>query len=77
MFSCFFWGNPTNKTQTAYTWATINTKPPGPIIVIDQREILSRNQVQFITHFLGGAQLCCAFLSPAATASCTNLVQKS
>jgi hypothetical protein len=57
----FFGGNPTNKTQTAYTWATINTKPPGPIIVIDQREILSRNQVQFSTHFLGGAQLCCAF----------------
>jgi hypothetical protein len=37
----FFGGNPTNKTQTAYTWATTNTKPPGPIIVIDQREILS------------------------------------
>jgi hypothetical protein len=70
-FSCFFGGNPINKTETAYTWGTTNTKPPGPIIVIDQAEILSRSQVQFITLSLGGAQL-----SPA-TASCTNLVQKS
>jgi hypothetical protein len=27
---------------------TTNSKPPGPIIVIDQSEILSRSQVQFI-----------------------------
>jgi hypothetical protein len=34
----FFFGNPTNKTVTgtAYTWGTTNSKPPGPIILIDQ-----------------------------------------
>jgi hypothetical protein len=30
---------------------TTNKKPPGPIIMIDQSEILSRSQVQFITLF--------------------------
>ncbi len=61
-----FFGNPANKTETgtAYTWGTTNSKPPGPIIVIDQSEILSRSQVQFITVLLGGAQLCCAFYQP-------------
>jgi hypothetical protein len=39
---------------------TTNSKPPGPIIMIDQSEILSRSQVQFITLFLGSAQLCVA-----------------
>jgi hypothetical protein len=29
--------------------------------MIDQSEILSRSQVQFITLFFGGAQLCCVF----------------
>jgi len=32
--------------------ATTNSKPPGPTIMIDQSEILSRSQVQFITLFL-------------------------
>ncbi len=64
-FSCFF-GNPTNKTETGtpYTWDTTNSKPPWPIIVMDQSEILNRSQVQFITLLLGGAQLCCAFYQP-------------
>jgi hypothetical protein len=31
--------------------------------MIDQSEILSRNQVQFITLFFGGAELCCTFTS--------------
>jgi hypothetical protein len=30
---------------------TTNSKPPGPIIIIDQSEILSHSQVQFITLF--------------------------
>jgi hypothetical protein len=49
-----FFGDPTNKTVTgtAYTLGTTNSKPPGPIIMIDQSEILSRSQVQFITLFL-------------------------
>jgi hypothetical protein len=29
--------------------------------MIDQSEILSRGQVQFITLFFGGAELCSAF----------------
>jgi hypothetical protein len=76
MSSCLFFGNPTNKTVigTAYMWGTTNSKPPGPIIIIDQSEILSRSQVQFTTFFFGGAQLCCAFYQPA---SCTNLVLKN
>ncbi len=62
-FSCFVFGNPTNKTETgsAYTWRTTNRKPAGPIIVIDQSEIPSRSHVQLITLFLGGAQLYCTF----------------
>jgi hypothetical protein len=28
-----------------------NSKPPGPIIMIDQSEILNHSQVQFITLF--------------------------
>jgi hypothetical protein len=31
--------------------------------MIDQSETLNGSQVQFITLFLGGAQLCCAFAS--------------
>jgi hypothetical protein len=36
---------------------TTNSKSPAPIIMIDQSEVLSRSQVQFITLFVGGAQL--------------------
>jgi hypothetical protein len=68
MFSFFFFGNPTNETGTANTWRPTNSKPPGPIIVIDQSEILSRSHVQFITLFSGGAQLCCAFHQPRQAA---------
>jgi hypothetical protein len=47
----FFLGYPTNKTETgaAYTCGTTNGKPPGPIIMVDQLEILNLSQVQFIT----------------------------
>jgi hypothetical protein len=62
---CFF-GNPTNKTETgaAYVWGIANSKPSGPIIMIDQLEILSLSQVQFITLVSGGAQLRCAIYQP-------------
>jgi hypothetical protein len=68
-FSCFFC-NSTNKTEIgiAYTWGTANSKPPGPIIMIDQLEILSLSQVQFITLVFGGAQLCHAFYQPRQAA---------
>jgi hypothetical protein len=64
--------NPTNKTETGYTCGTTNSKPLALTIVIDQSEILSCSQVQFITLFLGGA----IDLSPA-TACWTNLVLKN
>jgi len=47
---------------------TTKSKQPGPIIMIDQSEILSRIQVQFITLFFGGAQLCCAIYQPQQAA---------
>jgi hypothetical protein len=62
-FSCFFFfGSPTNKTETgtAYTWGTTNSKPPPPIIVIDQSEMPSRSQVQFITLSFWEAHNCVA-----------------
>jgi len=76
-FNCFFFGNPINntETETAYTWGTTHSKPSGPVIMIDQLEILSLSQVEFITLVFGGAQLCCALLP--ATTSCTNLVWKN
>ncbi len=36
--------------------------------MIDQSEILSRSQVQFITLFFGGVQLCCAIYQPRQAA---------
>jgi hypothetical protein len=42
---------------------TTNSKPPGPIITIDQLKILNRSGVQFITLFFGGAQLVAPFSS--------------
>jgi hypothetical protein len=57
-FSCFSFGNPTNKIETAYTWGTTNSKPRGPIVMFDELEILSLSQVQFITLIFGGAVLC-------------------
>jgi len=41
----------------AFTWGTTISRLRGPIIMIDQSEILSCSQVQFITLFFGGAQL--------------------
>ncbi len=57
-FSCFFFGNPTNKTVigTTYTWELLIANHLEPIVAIDQSEILNRTQVQFITLFFGGAQ---------------------
>jgi len=71
-FSCVFLDNHTNKIEagTTYTCGITNSKPPGPIIIINELEILSLSQVQFITLLFGGAQLC------FARASCTNLVRQ-
>ncbi len=53
-----FFGNPTNRTVTVYTWELLIANH------LDQSEILSCSQVQLITLFFGGAQLCCAFYQP-------------
>jgi hypothetical protein len=55
---CFL-ATPTNKTVYA---GTTNSKP------LDKSEIPSHSQVQFITLFLGAAQLCCAFYWPPQAA---------
>jgi hypothetical protein len=49
-------------------WGTTKSKPPGPIIMIDQLEILSLSQVQFITLVFGGAQLRWDFHQPRQAA---------
>jgi hypothetical protein len=51
----FFFGDPTNKTVTgtAYAWGLLIAKPPGPIIMIDQSEILSGNQVSIYYTLFG------------------------
>jgi len=46
------------------TWGTTNNKPPGPIIMINQLEILSLSQIQFIALVFAVAQLCCTFYQP-------------
>jgi hypothetical protein len=75
-FSLFVFGNPTNKAviETAYTWELLIAKPYGPIIMIDQSEILNRSHVQFITLFWRCTTL---LLLLQATASCINLVRKN
>jgi len=69
-FSCFIFGNTTNKsvTGTTYTWGLLIANHVELIIMIDQLKILSCGQVQFITLFFGGAQLCCAFYQPRQAA---------
>jgi hypothetical protein len=63
-----FFGNPTNNWNwNCIYMGTTNSKPPGPIIMIDQSKVLSRRQVQFITLFFGGAQL---HLLPAMASCC-------
>jgi len=65
---------PINETGNAYTWGTTNSKPRGPIIVVDQSEILSRSGAIYYTLF--GRCLTVLRLLPAS-ASCTNLVRKN
>jgi len=61
-FFFLFFGNPTNRTVTLYTWELLIANH------LDQSKILSCSQVQLITLFFGGAQLCCAFYQPWQTA---------
>jgi len=65
----FFWQpHQLNCNRNCMYVGTTKSKPPGPVIMIDQSEILSRSQVQFITLFFGGAQLCCVFHHPRQAA---------
>ncbi len=47
----YFFFNSTNKTESASTWETTNSKPPGPIVMIGQSETGRSNQIIFITLF--------------------------
>jgi hypothetical protein len=65
-FRCFYLATPPIKLKLEvhiHGGLLIANHQDQPI-VIDQSEILSRSQVQFITIFLVGAQLCCAFYQP-------------
>ncbi len=66
-FSYLLFCNPTHKTETgtANRWGDYplgNSKPVGPIILIDQSETLSTIQIMFITLFSANAQHYRAFL---------------
>jgi hypothetical protein len=58
--------NPTQKTETrtANRLGTTNSKPPGPIIMMDQSETPTTSQIIFIRLFSVGAQRVCAFYQP-------------
>jgi hypothetical protein len=53
-FSCLFFGNPTNKsvTGTAYMWGLPNSKPPGPIIMIDNQKYWAPVRSNLLHSFL-------------------------
>jgi hypothetical protein len=62
--------NPSDKTKIgiANRWGITNSKPPGPIIMMNQSETLNNSQVIFIALFSAGAQ----FVAPFTNASnCT------
>jgi len=70
-FSWMCFGNPTNKTVTGsiYTWGIlIANHLDQSLWSTNQKKILSRSQVQFITLCFGGAQLCCAIYQPGQDA---------
>ncbi len=72
-FSCLFFSNPTNKTETGTRnrWGTTNSKPPGPI----DYDGLFRNTDQQSDHIYytlfctcmhtGAERCCCAFYQQA------------
>jgi hypothetical protein len=69
--SYLLFSNPTHKLKlksgTANRWETINSKPPGPIIMIGQSETGS-NIRSYLSHSsLAGVRLCCAFHYPQQT----------
>jgi hypothetical protein len=53
-FSYLFFSNPANKTETGTPnrWGTTNSKPPGPIIMMDQSETLSAVRSHLLHSFL-------------------------
>jgi len=60
--------NPTHKTETGTAinkWGTINSKPPGPIVMMGHSsETLSTSLIIFITLFSAGAQHWFGFYQP-------------
>ncbi len=66
--------NPTHQTETGTTngWESTNSKPPGPIIMISQSEILSRSQIIFILQSF--PNVCSAFLP--GTANYANMLSQ-
>jgi hypothetical protein len=62
--SFFFWATQPIRLELELHICGNYSKSLGRIIMIDQSKILSRSQVQFITLFLRGSQLCCTFYQP-------------
>jgi len=62
-FIYFIFCNPTHKIETLITnrWGTTNSKPLGPIIMMDQLETLKKCQIVIIALFPTNAQYRCAF----------------
>jgi hypothetical protein len=52
------------KLRQQNRWATTNSKPAGPIIMMDKSEILCSSRIITITLISAGAQDCCAFYQP-------------
>jgi hypothetical protein len=54
----YFFATPPNKQNWGQQirWGITNSKPPGPIIMMDQSETLSRCEIiLFVTPFFAGA----------------------
>jgi hypothetical protein len=70
-----FFPNLTHKTKTgiANMWETTNSKPPEPIIMIDQAETGSSSEMVYISHssLAGGRLLLCLL---TISANCAKMI---
>jgi hypothetical protein len=62
-FSCFSFGNPTNKivTRTAYTWGLLIANHLDQSLWSTNEKYWAAIRSNLVQSFLGGAQLCCTF----------------
>jgi hypothetical protein len=65
------------ETGTADMWETTNSKPLGPIIMIDQWETLRSSQIIFIALFFGGLYSTLLLQLLAGTANCAIMLSQN